>query len=155
MQKHVLIFIIGLFSFTVTAQLQLISSSSGYTSNEEGAVGWIIGETLIETYSTDDYMLTQGFFQTIIEVEIIQAIENLDFEISAFPNPTTALLILQVDKHEGLDYQLFNLEGKLIEQRKLLSNETEIDFGNLNASTYFIKVIDSINELKTFKIIKQ
>ena len=45
-------------------------------------------------------------------------------------------------------------ETKLIESKRIVGTETTIDMSQLAAAKYFIKVINSNKELKTFKVIK-
>jgi hypothetical protein len=56
---------------------------------------------------------------------------------------------------DNLSYQLYDMNGKLLQNRKVDGNETVITMGNLVPSTYFLKVTDNQKEVKTFKIIKQ
>ena len=49
---------------------------------------------------------------------------------------------------------LFNINGELLENKKINSIETTLDMKNLVPATYVSKVTDSKKELKTFKIIK-
>ncbi|MCF8298850.1 MAG: T9SS type A sorting domain-containing protein [Saprospiraceae bacterium] len=55
---------------------------------------------------------------------------------------------------QTLSYQLCDINGKLIEKKKISSNETIISSINLVSGVYFLKVIDKNKEIKTFKIIK-
>ena len=64
--------------------------------------------------------------------------------------------MLKVDNYDNknLLYQLFDISGKLLESKKITSNETQIKMEMLIPSNYFIKVTDKKKEIKTFKIIK-
>ena len=46
------------------------------------------------------------------------------------------------------------MQGKLLQNEKITGNETSIVMNNLVPATYFVKVIQSKKEVKTFKIIK-
>ncbi len=76
--------------------------------------------------------------------------------ISAYPNPTTDFLNLKVERYEdrNLSYQLFDVNGKIIETKKLKSEQTSINMRNLVPATYFIHIIQNNKKVKTFKIIK-
>ena len=53
-----------------------------------------------------------------------------------------------------LNFQLYDISGKLIESRKIISRTETIAMANLASATYFLKVTNNNNEVKTFKIIK-
>jgi hypothetical protein len=76
--------------------------------------------------------------------------------VSAYPNPTKEFLNLKVENYnvENLSYQLFDIQGKLLESKKIESKETSIVTSNLVPATYFLRVIESNREIKTFKIVK-
>ena len=52
-------------------------------------------------------------------------------------------------------YQLYNLNGRLIESKILTGEETTISMQELIPSSYILKVFGEQEELKTFKIIKR
>ena len=81
---------------------------------------------------------------------------NINLNVSTYPNPTTDFLLLKVEYEDlkKLSYQLYDTNGKLLESKKLIGDETNIDMSNLLAATYFLKVTQKNKELKTFKIIK-
>jgi hypothetical protein len=77
--------------------------------------------------------------------------------LSAFPNPTFDNLILKVESTitKSLSYQLFDLNGKLLAAQKLEGGETKVAMNHYAAATYFLKILDNNNNIKTFKIIKK
>jgi len=79
---------------------------------------------------------------------------NLTF--SAYPNPTIDILTLEVKKSDlsNLNYQLYNIQGKLLQSHKITEPKTNIIMSHLVPSVYFIKVTEGQKEIKTFKIIK-
>ena len=60
----------------------------------------------------------------------------------------------QYKKLKDLSYQLYDMNGKLLENKKVTGNETSIVMSNLVPATYFVKVTEGNKEVKTFKIIK-
>ena len=53
-----------------------------------------------------------------------------------------------------LSYQLYDMQGKLLQSEKITGNQTSIIMSNLVPANYFVKVIQGNKEVKTFKIIK-
>ena len=77
--------------------------------------------------------------------------------MAAFPNPTTNYLQLKVesDKLENLSFQLLDLQGKVIENKKVTASNTIITMEVLPKAIYFLKVTRNNQEVKIFKVIKQ
>jgi len=77
---------------------------------------------------------------------------------------------LESEKLKDLSYQLYNMHGKLLQNKKITDNQTSIDMNNLVPATYFVKVFQGnkevhhvksneigakqFNVVKKFKIIK-
>jgi len=81
----------------------------------------------------------------------------------ASPNPTTDYLTLEVKDFElsNIHFQLYDMNGKLLQSEKITGNQTSIVMSNLVPATYFLKVIvktqgiASQQEVKTFRVIKK
>ena len=134
---------------------EVIATAGCNSENSNGILCWTIGESIIETYENTDQILTQGFHQSNLTVTAVQEDPLIEFEIAAFPNPATDYLNLQVDEFNNLSYQLYDLNGRLLEQNDIQNNKTEISLTNLPSSTYILRVLQKGKELKTFKIIKK
>ena len=55
---------------------------------------------------------------------------------------------------QSLSYQLYDINGKLLQNNKPKGFETIISMANLKPANYFLKVTDNTKEVKVFKIIK-
>jgi len=137
---------------------EAVPTSGGDASGGGGTVSYSVGQIVYSTNTGTNGSITQGVQQPY-EISIITGLEdskeiNLSFFI--YPNPTTDYLKLNIGnyKMEGLSYQLYDINGKLLENNKTEEVETTISMKNLAASSYFLKVIENNNEIKTFKIIK-
>ncbi|OGM08838.1 hypothetical protein A2Z67_02415 [Candidatus Woesebacteria bacterium RBG_13_36_22] len=159
--SSILYFICSFFitsSFTEILKAQNIVSTAGdHFKNNTAQLSWTVGEVTIETLSGTSNILTQGFHQTNLIATAINEILDLGFEIKAYPNPTQDYLILKIskDKLNGMQYKLYDMQGKLLHHKLIEESETEISFKDLVPSTYLIKVIEMNKELKTFMIVKQ
>lgn len=156
MKIILLLFLIVVYSTGLLAQ-QVVATAGGTLSIASGSISYTIGEGVAQTLSKGDKILTQGFHQTIVTVNEISELKDLEFSISVFPNPTSNVLTLKIDKEKlwGFQYLLFDMNGKLISQKYLESSETKIPVDQLMEGFYIIKIQDGTKELKTFKIIKQ
>ena len=55
----------------------------------------------------------------------------------------------------GLQYLLFDGNGKLLSQKKVESYLTEVSLSQMQSGIYFIKIQAGTRELRTFKIVKE
>ena len=148
---------IGLSSTLIFGQ-QAIHTSGENASGSGGTVSYSVGQIFYATSSGTNGSVSEGVQQPY-EISIITAIDlakGIGLSFTAYPNPTTNLLTLTV---ENLDYtkfnfQLFNMNGELLENKLLTGEQTTISLQNLPPSSYLIKVVGDQQEYKTFKIIK-
>ncbi len=131
------------------------TTSGGEGSGLGGAVSYSIGQIVYTKNTGADGSLTQGVQQPF-EISIIIGINktSINLELAVYPNPTNNYLSLKTENNDGLNYQLLDLQGKIIKSKKVTSNTTSIDIEGLPTSTYFLKITKNNNEIKTFKIIK-
>ncbi len=145
-----------MFSLPLQAQ-EVIASSGNYYQNENGTISWTLGETAIETYSSADMILTQGFQQPAIIISTYTEELDADFQISAYPNPTKAHVILSTGKKhtDNLTYRVYDMQGQLVISNPIEGLQTLIAFDGLQSGTYFIRITHEEKSVKVFKIIKQ
>ena len=144
---------------------QTTTATGGDASGSGGTVAYSVGQIVYTTYTGTTGSVAQGVQQPY-EISIVPGIDNqsIKLELTAYPNPTTNYLTLNVgnaelsnlglSKVKGLNFQLYDISGKLIESRKIISSTETISMANLPSATYFLKVSNNNNEVKTFKIIK-
>ena len=53
-----------------------------------------------------------------------------------------------------MSYRLLDMDGKVLMQENFIKAETNIPMEKLAAGTYYVRVISSKTEVKSFKIIK-
>jgi len=121
------------------------------------------GESLIRIRLKDNGGTEFGGIDTvtitfIVNVNKITGMENIGQNLDAkvYPNPARDYLTLEVKDFElsDLNYQLFDINGKLLQNEHITGSRTSISMRNLVSATYFVKVMLRNKEVKTFKIIK-
>ena len=147
-----------LLGLGLTAQAQQATSATGGdASGSGGTVAYSVGQLVYTTNTGTTGSVEQGVQQPY-GIPIVTGINNhsISLELTAYPNPTANNLTLKVGNGElsTLNFHLFDISGRLIESRKIISSSEIITMENLPAATYFLKVTDYRNEIKTFKIIK-
>ena len=149
------VFLLGL-GLTAQAQ-QATTATGGDASGSGGAVAYSVGQIVYTTNTGTTGSVAQGVQQPY-EISIVLGIDNhsTNLGLSAYPNPTTNYLTLNVGNFElsTLNFQLYDISGKLIESRKIISSAEIIAMENLPSANYFLKVTNNNKEVKTFKIIK-
>lgn len=136
---------------------QAATATGGDASGSGGTVAYSIGQVVYTTSTGSTGSVAQGVQQPF-EISIALGVENqsINLAMAAYPNPTTDYLTLSVSNLElsNLNFQLFDMSGKLIENRKITSTTETIRMENLPSASYFLKVTNNNNDVKTFKIIK-
>ena len=155
--KIVVLFLLGFGLLTAQAQ-QAITATGGDDSGSGGTVAYSVGQIVYTTSTGTNGSVAQGVQQSYI-ISIVLGIEDnsTKLELTAYPNPTTNFLTLNVGNAElsTLRFQLYDTSGKLIESRKIISSTETIGMENLPSAIYFLKVANNNQEVKTFKIIKK
>lgn len=80
------------------------------------------------------------------------------FSITAFPNPTADHITLQVEdtNFSKLSYQLFDIQGRQLDEGKLEGKSTQIDMLDLAPAVYFVRILNpKTQKVESLKILKQ
>jgi hypothetical protein len=133
------------------------NSSGGNATGIGGSVAYSVGQVIYTTNTSISGSVAQGVQHAyeIFNVGIKKT--ELNISLTAFPNPTEDNLTLQISENnnEKLNYQLFDMQGKLLSNGEIIAQQTRINTANLPSSTYFISVVNEKNiKIQTFKIIK-
>jgi len=151
------VLLLGLASAGLYAQ-EAIPASGGNASGSGGSVSYSIGQVVYITNSGTNGSAAQGVQQPY-EISVVTGLieaNAINLICSAYPNPVSQYVRLKIEnyKTKNLTYQLYDDSGKLLENRKVVGNETTIDMSNLVIATYILKVSERNKTVKIFKIIK-
>ena len=151
------ILLLGLGLTGLQAQ-ESVNATGGDSSGSGGSASYSVGQVIYTTNTGTNGSVAQGVQQPF-EISVVTGLEEakgINLSVSAYPNPTTDFLTLEVKEFDisNLNFQLYEMSGKLLQSKKITSNQTNIVMSNLVPATYFIKVIQGNKEVKTFKIIK-
>jgi hypothetical protein len=133
------------------------TATGGEATGTGGTASYSVGQVVYTTATGTNGSVAQGV-QQAYEISITTGVKEttINLEMNVYPNPTTNYLTLKVDDFElsTLNFQLIDLQGKVIENEKVNSNTTSINLEKLPKAIYFLNVT-KINQLvKTFKVIK-
>jgi hypothetical protein len=160
MKKILLILIMicgSSFMYCQSLKPDVITTAGSFNINANNSVSWTIGECLIETFSNTNNKLTQGFQQSIYEINT--AIDNTLnlIKINLFPNPATDYINLEIELQDNQEfsYELYDLNGKCLQNGKINSAKSEIKLAGYSSRTYVLNVYARDRKiLKSFKILK-
>ena len=158
MKKKKLIIMFSLISaITGVKAQQGFTAAGGGASGSGGNAAYSVGQIVYTTNTGAGGSVAQGVQQPY-EISIVLGLEDhqISLNMKVYPNPTSDFLILNVGNFElsTLNFELFDVSGKLLESKKITSITETISMENLPSSTYFLKVTSNNEEVKTFKIIK-
>ena len=150
-----------IFGFTGLFAQSDLTSAGGDASGGGGSLSFSVGQVNYTMNSGTTGNVLQGVQQPY-DILVTNSTEKgieIDLTVSAFPNPVMDRLILKVEywdaQNLSLHYQLYGLNGQLIEVKKIASTNTNINVRNLRPSIYFLAVYEKDKEIKNFKIVKK
>ena len=154
--KLSIILMISLGLTELNAQ-EAVTASGGNASGSGGSANYSVGQIAYTTNVGSGGSIVQGI-QQAFEIFIISGIDEKSINLicTVYPNPSTNYLTLRVesDNLQDIGFLLFDLNGKLLEIQKNVSNETFISMEKFPLGTYLLKVTNNNKEIKIFKIIK-
>jgi len=147
----------GLGLTGLQAQTAVIATG-GNASGSGGSASYSVGQVVYTTNTGSNGKVAQGIQQPY-EISVVVGIEeakDINLSVNAYPNPTTDYITLSIEEFDisNLSYQLYDMNGKLLQNEKITGNQTSIVMSNFVPANYFVKVVQEDREVKTFKIIK-
>ena len=135
-----------------------VNATGGNASGSGGSASYSVGQLAYTTNTGTNGSVSEGVQQPF-EISVVTGIEEakgINLSVTAYPNPTTDYLTLSIGEFDisNLSYQLYDMNGKLLQNAKITGNQTSIVMSNLVPANYFVKVIQGNKKVKTFKIIK-
>ncbi|MCF8304239.1 MAG: T9SS type A sorting domain-containing protein [Bacteroidales bacterium] len=160
MKNSILVFL-SLFTFISFSQAQSISSSVVSSLGGSGSdVTWTAGEVVINTHTSLDLVVTQGFQQTKLyeDADAIQELQDIGITIKVFPNPVENEINVSV---KGLDegkilFRLLTLKGRPLLNKQVSPGQKKISVNmeDQPAGTYTLQAIHE-KKMNVYKIVKQ
>lgn len=151
--------VIFLFCLGRIQAQEAILASGGDATGSGGSSSYSVGQIVYTTYTSPNGSMAQGVQQPFEISEVLGVDDHLEINLNlvAYPNPTTDFVNLAVSdmNYKDLSYQLFDLNGRLLSNNKLLNSNTKIIMKQLSSAVYYLKIIKNQKPIKIFKIIKK
>jgi hypothetical protein len=133
------------------------TSGFGELKGPGGYASQSVGQIAYTTISSESGTVKQGVIQPY-QISVVSGVELEEIQLSfnVFPNPVQAELTLQIEnlQSESLQYRLFDLNGRLLQNSIIREASSVISTSDLVPATYFLQVVDQDKLLKVFKVIK-
>jgi len=141
MKSKLILIFLSILSFEIYGQNlmpELLSSSGSIQSVANTNYSWTLGEISVNTITSNDAILTQGFQQPRLHTT---SVLDPDYLISAFiyPNPAENFINIDMKYPKSNSYALaiIDVNGN-INKHILFSRNKRIDISNLKPGLYFI-----------------
>ncbi|TVR81510.1 MAG: T9SS C-terminal target domain-containing protein [Chitinophagaceae bacterium] len=152
----------ALYSFGQSLSPTVISSSGAFHTAGGYSLSQTVGETVIETLSSSDLILTQGFHQPEKLSVGISSNSLSIWDVNVFPNPTSNSVFLEISASSDVDInvELFDVLGKKIKPLQnghLINGQMKItlDMSPFASGVYFVRLTESNgNSTETIRIQK-
>ncbi len=132
-----------------------LTAASGEATGTGGMVSYSIGQAIYSTATGTNGSVEPGVQQPYkISTTVGINETTIRLELSIYPNPTTNYLTLKTEDNTNLSYQLYDFQGKIIENEIVSNNSTRISLEEQPTGIYFLNVVKSNRIVKTFKVIK-
>ncbi|WKK73512.2 T9SS type A sorting domain-containing protein [Marivirga salinae] len=156
MQRIILYIALVFFALEELKAQESMNTSGGDANGTGGTVSFSVGQLMYSTASGTNGTVEQGIQQLNIISSVVSGIENSGIQIksTAYPNPTSTDLKLEVDNLNGFLYQLFDIKGNIIHTQHVRGKSVIIDMKDFPQAIYILNVISSGSLVKKFKIIK-
>ena len=139
-----------------------ISPAGDFYESTNFNISWTLGEVAVETLVGSNFILTQGFQQS--ELTIIGIDESLldnDNSIIIYPNPSYGIVYLIINRAELKTeqvpnrYLIYDIQGKLLNNEKIVETKTLIDLRQYSGSLYYVKLFNTESHYSTTHIIQK
>jgi len=142
--------------FTGVWAQEAVLATGGNAAGSGGKVSYSVGQIAYTSQAGSNGSVSQGVQQSYEITNVGIENVNINLEMSAFPNPTTDNLTLRINDFEisNLTFQVFDVNGKLLQEKKIAGNQTVIDFGKYSSGIYFLKIRQGKVEVKSFKVVR-
>lgn len=144
------------FGLTAMQAQKTVLTNGSIALGSGGSMCYSIGQVVYTTNTGTNGSISQGVQQPYEIFVGLEEGKSSNLSCKVYPNPANAVLTLKVEnlKHSTYTYSLYDMDGKLLADKKFKGNETSIDISHLVAATYFLKVTDNMKAVSTYKIVK-
>jgi len=151
-----LVWILVLCAFSGQGQKltpQVVASAGNVSKAGGFSIEWTLGELVTERLTNGNSKLTQGFHQGNL---VISSVSNPTLEgINIYPNPVSDELVVENNSGKEVQFDLFDLNGRLVETQKLAFGQHKAQMHSLANGSYIIQIssgnLKSVHQIQKIK----
>jgi len=155
---YILVFgiLMALSATSQSIESYVITSTGASLMSSEGTLYISIGEPMNTEISDGEIMISQGFLNVSVESQPPLSTDDfLDEVINVYPNPTKAVLTINIPEMDGnYMYRITDVAGALIQSDGLSQSQSSVLLNDLSSGTYFLQVIKEGRQSRTLRITK-
>lgn len=162
--KNLIVIVATGFSFGLNAQTadqMVIGALGGDFSNANIDVNYTAGEVVIQTETTANVIVTQGFHQPLDGIGGLYEMENTT-AMTLFPNPTKDVLNVRIDEYGQLNGEaelvIYDINGQQVHNETLYylnqNGTVQLNVGSLSSGHYQVRILTSDGIVSRAKFIK-
>ena len=150
--------LLGFFAMGQSAIVPLGGDAQGSTGSVSYTVGQVVTQTAAN--SNGSISVAEGVQQPYeIQTVGVNDYPMITLNAKVYPNPTENMAQLELNGFElpadGLQANLFDSKGKLLQRIPVIGDVTEFQIGQYATGTYFLELRDGKRTLKTFKVVRK
>ncbi len=134
---------------------ETVPATGGDAIGTGGKCSYTVGQAVYTVNLGANGSVVQGVQQPYeISTTIGLNETSVNLKLSVYPNPTTNYLTLSVTDNVGLNYQLCDPQGRIIESKVIRNSTTNISLETPSVAIYFLTILKNNQVIKIFKVIK-
>lgn len=157
MKKKLILITLIIYAASLQVYSQEVAASAGkHFEADHFQISCTLGEPVIQTLNGSNHTLTQGFHQgELVVTPVLSFTQNM--AVNVYPNPTSEYINIQLNGSQTgeLKARLYSLDGKLLKQKIISDEKTELQLDEFTSGYYLLKLTKGKDLLQTFKIIKR
>lgn len=157
-RKSAIVLVLCILCIEKIQSQSTIPATGGSAIGSGGTVTYSVGQLAWHMFPGSNGTILEGVQQPF-EISVVTSVENTEYinlVCTVYPNPTHRVikLIVELADYKILRFQLYDINGTVLQDKQIQDRETKITMDNLFSSIYFLRVIINNREIKVFKIIK-
>lgn len=129
-------------SFAQSVERFVVSSAGQTFEQPNFSMDWTLGEPVVKTVEGTNYIITQGFQQTIFVISSIEELNNSPFpDFSMYPNPASEYFFVDLQGYQGsVQYVLSDINGSIVQSGLIQDQRFRVGLSGLANTTYILKL---------------
>ncbi len=151
----------GLIAQAQSLTPQVIASAGNYFENSNFSISWTLGEPMIETYTTPNTILTQGFHQPELLTVGIPTVLPYNTYMNLYPNPTmqNVTFDMKYGNNALINIDVINNLGQIISTQNISVQKDQLHSQTINlqqfaSGMYQIRISENGQLVNSYKVNK-